>query len=145
MITSKPFLAFSEKSPFQASLFKRTRVLKMASVNGVIHRLINLPLFPAAIEEKICHIEGIATVDKLDIKVRQLMQRKRFRKLLSVSSNPPSSLPANTTKIAKASVPWSRLLRINRGTGTHQLQSEILLTTHHQPYILPQTSRYHHG
>ena len=58
-------------------------VHKMASVNAAIHRLINLPLSPAAIEEEICHIEGIAADKKININVIQLIQAR--------SSEPPSS------------------------------------------------------
>ena len=58
---------------------------KMVVVNSAIHRLLNLPLSAAAIEDEILHIEGIASLNGLDINVRSLIQRRRLRSLLSNS------------------------------------------------------------
>jgi len=87
-------------------------VHKMAVTNAGIHRILNLPLSKAAVEDEIHHLEGIAALNGLNINVRLLVNRRRLQRLLSDS-------PASTTKREK----WLRLPFLGR--ASYKLATEL--------------------
>ena len=86
----------------------------MAIISSAIHRLLNLPLHPAAEEEEIKMIERIASINGLQVNVRRLIRRKRLRMLLS----PPSG-SCSTSQRRK----WVRLPFLGR--FSYKLSSEL--------------------
>jgi len=87
----------------------------MAIISSAIHRLLNLPLHPAAEEEEIKMIERIASINGLQVNVRRLIRRKRLRMLLS---SPPSG-SCSTSQRHK----WVRLPFLGR--FSYKLSSEL--------------------
>jgi len=86
-----------------ASLHPRQH--KMAGIHAAIHR----PMGRAAYENEISNIEKVALVNNLRVSVRQLISRKRLRKLLAKNRNPqPTTLSVRQK--------WMRLPYLGKST-----------------------------
>ena len=87
-------------------------VHKHAPVNSPIHRLISLPLSPEAKEEKIIEVEKIVKINKLELSVRLMIERRLLKKLLRTAnfdSSPPPTVNPDRRK-------WIRLPYVGRSS-----------------------------
>jgi len=90
-----------------ASLHPRQH--KMAGIHAAIHRPEKIPMGRAAYEKEISDIEKVAVVNNLRVHVRQLISRKRLRKLLAENRNPEPTRLSVRQK-------WMRLPYLGKST-----------------------------